>query len=120
MRSRIIAAVELVLIFPGALFMAALVLRNLQPFQNSAQQLVMWYANRMWTLGVLLLALPFVVLITGCAALLHIRDGGALVPHTRGWFAVIRGNSPAMHFVAATTLAAAAILAIVVLHMAAN
>lgn len=121
MRTRIIAAIEVVLILPAALFMTALVLRNLQPLQNSAQQLVMWYAGRMWTLWVLLLALPFVGLITGVATLLHIRNQGASGPHTaRKWLAAIRDKSPAMRLVAATTLAAAAILGIVVLHMAAN
>jgi hypothetical protein len=66
MRTRIIAVLELVLIFPAALFMTALMLRNLQPLQyepaRSAQQLVMWYAGRMWTLWVLLLGLPFLYL----------------------------------------------------------
>jgi hypothetical protein len=54
MRTRVIAVMELVLIFPSVLFMSALVLRSLQPLQyepaRSAQQLVMWYAGRMWTL----------------------------------------------------------------------
>jgi hypothetical protein len=44
MRTRVIAVMELVLIFPAVLFMTALVLRNLQPLQyepaRSAQQLV--------------------------------------------------------------------------------
>src|SRR5216684_8231178 len=75
MRTRIIAVLELVLIFPAALFMTALMLRNLQPLQyepaRSAQQLVMWYAGRMWTLWVLLLGLPFIVLVSGCAELLR-------------------------------------------------
>ena len=66
-RSVIVA--QLLLIFPSALFMGALVVRELQPLQNepahTAQQLVMWYAARMWTLWVLLIALPFAVLVTG-------------------------------------------------------
>ena len=64
MRKRVIAVTELVLIFPAVLFMTALVLRNLQPLQyepaRSAQQLVMWYAGRMWTLWFLLLGLPLI------------------------------------------------------------
>src|SRR5580704_12217210 len=75
MRTRIIAALELVLILPAALFMTALVLRNLQPLQfepaHSAQLLVMWYAGRMWTLWVLLFALPIIVLVSGCAELIR-------------------------------------------------
>ncbi|MGB7439101.1 MAG: hypothetical protein WBR26_25565 [Candidatus Acidiferrum sp.] len=62
MRKHVIAVVELVLIFPAVLFMAALVLRNLQPLQyeaaRSVQQLVMWNAGRMWALWFLLLRLP--------------------------------------------------------------
>ena len=75
MRIRVIAVMELVLIFPAGLFMTALVLRNLQPLQyepaRSAQQLVMWYAGRMWTLWFLLLGLPLIVLVSGCAELLR-------------------------------------------------
>ena len=115
---------ELVLIFPAALFMSALVLRSLQPLQyepaHSAQQLVMWYAGRMWTLWVLLLGLPLTVLVTGCAALLGYWNGAIAVPHT-AWrsLAMLRANLAAL-FIAATTLAAGVILAIVVLHMLAN
>ncbi len=124
MRTRIIAAIQLVLIFPAALFMTALVVRSVQPLQyepaHSAQQLVMWYAGRMWTLWVLLLALPLAVLVTGCATLLRNwnRDT-ALMQTVRQSLAEIRAHVATL-FVAATTLAAAGILAIVVLHMLAN
>src|SRR5436853_6130943 len=63
MRTRAIAAIELVLILPAALFMTALVLRNLPQFEHGAQPLVMWYARRMWGLWVLLLGLPLTVLV---------------------------------------------------------
>ena len=124
MRTRIIAAIQLILIFPAALFMTALVVRSVQPLQyepvHSAQQLVMWYAGRMWTLWVLLLALPLAVLVTGCATLLRSwnRDT-ALMQTVRQSLAEIRAHMATL-FVAATTLAAAGILAIVVLHMLAN
>ena len=107
--------------------MGALVVRELQPLQNeparTAQQLVIWYAVRMWTLWVLLLALPFAVLVTGCVTLarnwrhwrLDIQPPQAL----QQTLAAIRADR-AMLFVAATTLMAGAILAIVALHMAAN
>ena len=124
MRTRIIAAVELVLIFPATLFMAALVLRNLQPLQyepaHSAQQLVMWCAGRTWTLWVLLLGLPFTVLVSGCVTLLHTWNRDiALRDTARQSLAMIRAHMASL-FVAATTLAAGAILAIVVVHMLAN
>jgi hypothetical protein len=124
MRTRIIAAIQLVLLFPAALFMTALVLRSLQPPQyepaHSAHQLVMWYAARMWTLWVLLLALPLTVLITGCATLLHSRSLDLVRPHSARQLLALARSRLATFFVAATTLAAAGILAIVILHMLAN
>lgn len=121
MRTKLIAALDAVLILPAALFMAALVVRELPPLQTGAQQFVMWYAARMWTLWVLLLALPFTVLVTGGVTLLRSWDRGLAMPHqARQWLAAVRGQSAATLFVAAMTLAAAGILAIVVLHMAAD
>jgi hypothetical protein len=124
MRTRIIALIELALIFPAALFMTALFVRNISPLQyqsaHIAQQLVMWYAGRMWTLWVLLLALPFAVLVIGCATLGFICDRDIeLLRTARHSLAVVRAHLATL-FVAATTLAAAGILAIVVLHMLAN
>lgn len=122
--TRVIAALELVLIFPAALFMIALVVRNLGPLQyepaQTAQRIVMWYSTQMWTLWVLLLALPFAVLVTGCGTLLRDWSRDVKLPNTaRQSRAVIRAH-PETLFVAATTLAAAGILVIVVLHMLAN
>ena len=112
MRNRIVAAFELLLILPAALFMAALVARNLQPLQDSAQQLVMWYAGRIWTLWVLLLALPLTVLVTGCATLADSFQSGRIL-------SVVRADL-AMLSLAVTTVLGGAILVIVVLHMLAN
>ncbi|MBV8843285.1 MAG: hypothetical protein JO307_10795 [Bryobacterales bacterium] len=103
MRIHIVAAIELALIFPAALFLAAVIAPNLisQP-APAAHGLVMWYAARMWTLWVLLLALPLTALVIGCATLKRLRpDPGTL-------------------YVAVATLAAAGMLAIVILHMLAN
>lgn len=124
MRTRIVAFLEVLLLFPALLFMGALVVRELQPLQyepaRSAQQLVMWYAARMWTLWVLLLALPLTVLVTGCATLLHSWSLSMVRPHgARQLLALVRSHL-ATFSVAATTLAAASILAIVILHMLAN
>jgi hypothetical protein len=60
------AALDSVLIAPAVLFMTALAIRNLplSEVANTGQRIVMWYSGRMWTLWVLLLALPFAVLIT--------------------------------------------------------
>jgi hypothetical protein len=135
--TRLLAALELLLIFPAALFMTALVVRELRPLPyepaHTAQWIVMWYAGRMWTLWVLLLALPFAVLVTGCVTLLRglapsppvrvnsmTENRAVESPNTaRQSLAMIRTH-PATLTIAATTLAAAVILVIVALHMLAN
>ena len=124
MKTRLIAALQLLLILPAVLFMAALVLRELQPLQyepaHSAQQLVMWYAARVWTLWILLLALPISVFVTGCATLLHSwKRDTALLQAARQALAEIRAHLATL-LVAGATLTAGGILAIVVLHMLAN
>jgi ABC-type Fe3+ transport system permease subunit len=120
MRLRIIAALEFALIFPAALFMGALVFRTLGSLgyepAHRAQQLVMWYAGRMWTLWVLLLALPFAALLIGCATLY--RDA-ELLHSGRQALSVLRRRWATL-LVAVTTVAAVGILAIVILHMLAN
>jgi hypothetical protein len=117
-------SMELVLIFPAVLFMTALVLRNLQPLQyepaRSAQQLVLWYAGRMWTLWFLLLGLPLIVLVSGCAVLLRSYNRDIVLPLTSPKsLAMVRAHLSSL-FIAATTLMAGVILAIVVLHVLAN
>jgi hypothetical protein len=108
MRMRTIAALQLPLLLPAALFMLALAGRNLTPafeVTNIAQRVVAWYAARMWTLWVFLLAMPFTVLISGTAALWY--KNRELV-HVWKWL------------LGGTTVAAGGILVIVVLHMLAN
>ncbi len=121
MRTRVIAVMELLLIFPAVLFMTALVLRNLQLLQyepaRSAQQLVMWYAGRIWTLWFLLLGLPLIVLVSGCAELLRSYNRDMVLPLTlQKSLAMVRAHSSYV-FIVATTLMAGVILAIVVLHV---
>ena len=121
---RAIAATQLLLIFPAALFMTALLVRMLQPLPyepaRTAQRIVMWYAGRQWTLWVLLIALPFAVLVTGCASMLRGWNGDVERPHdARQTLAAVRAH-PAALWAAAATLTAGAVLVIVVLHMLAN
>ena len=119
---RTIAATELLLIFPAALFMTALFVRNLQPQQyepaRSAQQIVMWYAARQHLgLWVLLIALPLAVLVIGCITLLRSwNEDAGLRQATRQTLSAIRAHLATL-FVAASTLAAGGILAIVALHV---
>jgi len=124
MDRRIIAAIQLVVIFPGALFLTAVVARDLQLLQyepaHIAQEIITWYSDRHWTLWALLIGLPFAALLNGGIVLLrNSNDGtdeGQIVEQT---FAVIRTQLPTQ-IIAATTLAAGLILTVVILHMLAN
>jgi len=70
--------------------------------------------------AILLLALPLVVLMTGCATVLqHRRTDKEVGIAVQRSLCVIRADAAA-GFVAATAVVAAAILTIVVLHMGAN
>jgi hypothetical protein len=69
------------------------------------QQIVAWYASRMWTLWVFLLALPVTVLVSGTAVLRYKNRELLRAPR------LLLGT---------TTIAAGGILVIVVLHMLAN
>ena len=120
---RAIAATELLLIFPAALFMMALFVRNLQPLQyepaRTAQRIVDWYAVRprigLWGL---LIALPLAVLLTGCSTLLRNWSGEAQLRQAV-WqtLALIKKAHLATLLIAGATLTAGGILAIVALHM---
>jgi len=121
---RLVAASQLLFICPAILFMGSLVVRNLSTLQNepahTAQQIVMWYAGRMWTLWVLLIALPLGVLVTGCIMFARSRSKDVRLPQAaQQALAAIHANR-AMLIVAVMTLTAGAILTIVVLHMLAN
>jgi len=80
----------------------------------------MWYTGRMWTLWVLLLGLPFTELVSGRGALLRSWNREIVLPLTaRQSLAMVRAHLATL-FIAATTLIAGVILAIVVLHVLAN
>jgi hypothetical protein len=117
-----VATAELLLIFPAALFMTALFVRNLQPLQyqpaHAAQQIVDWYAARpgigLWGL---LIALPLVVLVTGLGTIFHLwTTDTELRQATRQAFKILTRHS-ATALISAATLAAGGFLAIVALHM---
>jgi hypothetical protein len=117
---RAIPITQLLLILPAALFMIALILRVLGPLQyeaaHTAQQIVTWYSQRIWTLWVLLVALPLAVLGIGCTMLLSQWTHGAQL---RTLYALIRADRATL-FVTVLTLAAAVILIIVAAHMLMN
>ena len=121
---RHVAAWQLLLILPAFLFVGSLVVRSLSPLQNepahTAQQIVMWYAGRMWTLWALLIALPLGVLVMGSIMFARRCSKDVRLPQAaQQMFAAIHANR-AMLVVAVMTLMAGAILTIVALHMLAN
>jgi len=118
---RVIAIVELLLIFPASLFMTALFVRNLQPLQyepaRTAARIVTCYSVRPRVgLWVLLMALPLVVLITGCATLLRSWKTDVELRKAVGHTLIVVRVHLAMLLIAAATLAASGILAIVALY----
>ena len=118
-----ITAGQLLLILPAVLFMGAIVVRNLPLPQyvpaHTAQRIVMWYSARQWTLWVLLIALPLAVLVAGCFTFLSGRND---VERPRAARQTLTGLHEQLSrlVVAAPTLMAGGILAIVVVHMLAN
>ena len=112
--------VQLLLILPAALFMVSLVVRLFGPMQSepahTAQQVVQWYSGRMWTLWVLLTALPLAVLGIGCMILLgHAAEGVGL----RRGLASMRTDRTTLS-IATLTVVSAVILFIVAAHVMMN
>jgi len=121
---RALAAAQILLMFPPILSMAALLVRRLSLLHHlppyTAQRIAMLYSSWLWTLWVLLIALPFAVLVTGCVTFLRSwsLDPG-LPQRLRQGLAAIHADR-AMLFVAAMTLTAGVVLVIVAMHMLAN
>jgi hypothetical protein len=121
----LIAAIELMLVFPAVLFMAALFARSIQPVKyqpaHIAQQIVDWYAARPHVgLWILLIAFPMIVLATGVAWLAREwRRDQYLRNSMITLLALCRSEWSAL-LVAVSTSIAAVILAIVALHMITN
>jgi hypothetical protein len=119
---RTIATIELLLIFPGALFMTALFVRNIQPPPyepaQAARDLVDWFATHtVLALYIFLMVLPFTALITGSAIILRAwRTDAQLRQAAVTTVAAVRAHLAAV-LIAVATLAAAGILAIVAVHM---
>jgi hypothetical protein len=122
---RSLAVSGLLLLFPSVLFMGALVVRSLQPVQyepaRAAQRIVDWYALRPHVgLWVMLIALPFLVLVSGCVALWRAWSSDPpLRQAARRLMTASRAHWTTL-FIACATLTAGAILAIVALHVARN
>ena len=117
-----LAATEVLLVIPAALFMTALVIRSLQPLQyepaHTAQKIVDWYAARPHLgLWVLMILLPLTVLVSGAMTLLRSwRADADLRDAAFRFVGAIRAHL-AMFSITLATVVSAAILAIVALHM---
>jgi hypothetical protein len=122
---RTIAIIELLLVFPAALFMTALFVRNIQPVPyepaRSARRLVEWFSARpLLGLDVFLIAMPFAAFVIGCAAVLRAwRSDAELRQAALETFAAIRAHLAAL-LIAGATLIALGILAIVAMHAVAD
>ena len=118
---RSIATLELVLIFPGALFMTALFVRNIQPPPyepaQTARRLVDWFAGHtVLALYVFLMALPLAAFVIGCVTVLRTwRTDVQLRQAALQTLATVRANLAAL-LIAGATVVAGGILAIVALH----
>lgn len=115
---RTIAAAELLLISPAALFMTALFVRNLTPKQNepayTAQRIVMLYASSVHVgLWLLLIALPLAVLMIGSATLLRQWSEDASL---REALAAVRAHFATL-LIAGATVASIGILGAIGVHV---
>jgi hypothetical protein len=122
--TRLVAATQLALIFPAAVFLTAVLVGLGDPphyeLANVAHRISGWFVARSWTLPLLLLALPFAAMIAGCGTLLYDWRGDAtLRAHERCSLAMIPAPIATL-LIAWATLSSIAILAIVILHMGAN
>jgi hypothetical protein len=119
---RSIATLEWLLIIPGAVFMLALFLRNVQPTPyepgQTARRLVDWFGQHpVLALDIFLIALPFAAFVIGSATVLRSwRADAQLRQAARETLATVRVHFAAV-LIAAATLVAGGILAIVALHV---
>ncbi len=115
-----VAVSEFILLFPAALFLLAVIARYLQPIAYPAQQIVTWYSDRMWTLWLLLIALPLIALFSGSFVLLNNQQSNS----GNSWSTILLGSEATNHLssriIAVETITACVFLTVVVLHMLAN
>jgi hypothetical protein len=119
---RSLAAAELLLVFPAALFMTALFVRSIQPQQyepaRTAQRIVDWYAASTHVgLWLLMITLPLVVTIVGSITVARCwRNDEALRQAARNTIINLRAHFATFLTLMATAVAAG-ILFIVAVHV---
>jgi hypothetical protein len=112
-----VAIIELLLIFPATLFMAALFLRAVQPIMGTGHVIDWFSRHGLIGLHVFLFGMPLTAGIVGLAVILRSwRRDAALRRDTLEVCAILRANL-AYLLIAISTLMAGGILTIVALHM---
>jgi hypothetical protein len=114
---RSVAVIELLLVFPAALFMIALFLREVQPLAQTGR-VVEWFSHHV-VLGlyVALVAMPLAAFVVGCATVLHSwRSDAEFRRATREIITTVHAHVASL-LIAGATLMAGGILAIVAMHM---
>ena len=119
---RTVAVVEWLLIFPAALFMTALFVRNIQPASyepaETARRIVDWFSARpRLGLQVFLMALPLAAFFLGGAAVWRYWRNDAQLRSAARAMAFTTWRHLAALLIAGATLLAGAILAVVALHV---
>ena len=122
MIKRSIAVIELLFVFPAAMFMTALFVRNIQPPPyepaQTARRLVDWFTARPH-LGLhwFLIALPLTAFVIGCSTVWRSWSRDAELRRAAiQTFAHVRSHAATL-VIAAATLLAGGILAIVAAHV---
>ena len=118
---RIVVAVQLLLIIPAALFIVALLVRDLQPLLDQAAYIarlvVIWYSERVWTLWLFLAALPFTVFVLGSGALMQDWTARLDPRHVNPRTSVVIDFQPTAIAIWALTMLSAVILTVVAVHV---
>ncbi|HTY50617.1 MAG TPA: hypothetical protein VMB48_13090 [Steroidobacteraceae bacterium] len=112
-----LAAVEVLLVSPAALFMASVFLKPVQPLLDT-WQIVEWYArHRVLGLYMFLVAMPLAAFLIGATSVLRSWQGDAeLRQAVYAVYGVLRAHA-AQALIACATVIAGGMLAIVTLHM---
>ncbi len=114
---RTLAIIELLLVFPAVLFMAAVFLRAVQPLAGTGL-LIDWFSHHV-VLGlyVFLIVMPLAAFAVGCAMVLHSWRGDSNFRHAvLDLFTIVRTHLAPM-LIAVATLMAGGVLAMVALHL---
>jgi hypothetical protein len=114
---RTIAIIELLLVFPAALFMIALFLREVQPLAQTGR-LVEWFSHHVVIgLYIFLIAMPLAAFVVGCAIVLRSWRSDAEFRRAILEISTTVRAHVASLLIAGVTLMAGGILAVVAMHM---